>query len=109
MNMKYDGKDIIWCHWDLVRFLQKKDLTEEKVIGVSEYRETKDGKKVVLDYKIYMKKRGDLYAVDIFTAEENKDEYQFDSFDELKKFVDNLPYEHPEYKERPMELAESEK
>ena len=74
-----------------------------------EYRETKDGKKVVLDYKIYMKKRGDLYAVDIFTAEENKDEYQFDSFDELKKFVDNLPYEHPEYKERPMELAESEK
>lgn len=44
--MKYDGKDIIWCHWDLIKFLQEKDLTEENVIGVSEYRETKDGKRL---------------------------------------------------------------
>lgn len=65
MGMKYDGKDIIWCHWDLIRFLQKKDLTEEKVIGVSGYRKTKEGKNVVLDYKIYMKK-AEIYIRPIF-------------------------------------------
>ena len=109
MGMKYDGKDIIWCHWDLIRFLQKKDLTEEKVIGVSGYRKTKEGKNVVLDYKIYMKKSGDLYKAHIFTTEQDKDEHQFDSFGELQEFVDNLPYDHPEYKERPMDLVELEK
>ena len=104
--MKYEEKDIIWCHWDLIKFLEEKYLTEENVIGVSEYGNTKDEKKAVIDYKIYMKKCGDLYKADIFTTEENKDEYQFDSFDELQEFVDNLPCDHPEYKERPMELVE---
>lgn len=56
-----------------------------------------------------MKKCGDLYKADIFITEENKDEYQFDSFGELQEFVDNIPCDHPEYKERPMELVELEK
>lgn len=105
MKKEYEGKKIIWCHWDLIRFLKEKYLTEQEVIGVVGFEKTKDGKEIVLDYKIYMKKEEEKYKVDVFTSKTEKDEFSFESFGDLQEFVDYLPYRYPEYKERPAELV----
>lgn len=103
-NAIYEGKNIIWCHWDIIKFLNEKDLDENEIIGVADYRKTKNGRNAIVDFMIYIKHTDNKFEVDIFTSDTDKDNYKFDDFFDMIEFVDNLSWEHPEYKERPTRL-----
>ncbi|MCM1216011.1 MAG: hypothetical protein NC548_16000 [Lachnospiraceae bacterium] len=102
-KIKYNDKDIIWCHWDLVRFLNE-DHVKDNVIGVSDNRKTTTGRDALVDFRIYLFKSDDKFEVDIFTTDADKDNFKFNTFDKARDFADSIPYKHPEYSERPSRL-----
>ena len=106
----------LFCHWDLFRFLEEEHIINEN-ITVS-IIETGD-----LELMIFLAKQEESlneYEVRVYKTEntgkyipfeednvksiEENDEYItfiFNDFKSAHNFVDWLPYNHPEYRERP--------
>lgn len=91
------NKKKIYCHWDIIRFLEEEKvsndcITLEHIEGETHY-----------DLMVYLYKEGDKYLVDVYKSENENDfdRFSFDDFREARDFVYYLPYKHPEYKERP--------
>ena len=109
----------LFCHWDLVRFVQEERLKEEDetfwTLSVT------DGGKIELmiflgkddstsDYevRVYKDKPTDKYVPkenDDLKNFEEKDEYAtffFEKYEQARYFVEMLSYVHPEYRNRPV-------
>jgi len=99
-------KSIMWCHWDLIRF-----LTEDKcdmntsIIAECSYEELKDGTPVYLDYRIYLYKEDNKYIVQVYVDHYNYNRYEYNTFDEAINFMDDMPYTHKELSKRPMRIV----
>lgn len=97
---------ILWCHWDLFRFFTEEHLNNG-IVGLCSYETMKDTKKqVILDYRIYMYKENDKFIVDVYKDEDNKDSFQFNTYNDAHEFMDTLDCIHPEYLERPARIID---
>lgn len=99
-----DNKEKTYAHWDIFRFLKEEHLEENGCIALSD---TRNGKNY--DLMVYLFKENEKYIVRVYKSDEENDfdKFEFDYFYDAKEFVDNLAYEHPEYKERPYKVIES--
>lgn len=104
MQLKFGDKSIIWCHWDLARFLEEENANLNKhVIGLNTYMNRKDnGEQVLMDLRIFLYKEDDKFKVRVYEDDENFKIFEFDTFDEARDEFDMIPYRHPEYQSRPM-------
>lgn len=92
--------DMLWCHWDLVRFLGFNNNIDfnTKCIGVCHFC----GDKQVVDLRIYLYKEDSKYIIQIYTSDTEFDILEFDSLDEALENLDMIPYgEYEKYRDRP--------
>lgn len=103
-QLKFGDKNIVWCHWDITRFLEETNADLDKnVIGMNTFMTRKDnGESVLMDLRIFLYKEGDKFKVRVYEDDEKFKIFEFDTFDEARDEFDMLPYNHPEYRERPM-------
>lgn len=105
---KLEKNMIIWFHWDLFRFISDDDL-DGRAIGICEFNKLKEsGKECIVDYRMYLYKENNEYIVLIYTSDKDYDKFTFKNFNSAYVFLDNLPYKHPQYKERPMRILDKE-
>lgn len=99
-----NDKEKVYVHWDAFRFLEEKHLEENGCIVLAD---TIHGE--YYDLMVYLFKENEKYIVRVYKSDEEDDfdKFDFDNFYDAKDFVDNLAYEHPEYKERPYKAIES--
>lgn len=118
MNDSTIPTKIIFCHWDLLRFLEQKHMVndngEDMTLSVTAAGD--------MECKLFLKKHDTGYDVTVIKCEENGnytpheddnvDSYEenneqavfhFKDFDKARSFLDNLGYFHKEYAVRPME------
>ena len=88
---------VVYCHWDIFRFMKEKVFAESKCSAVS----ITDSKDIELMIFLGKKEDGEGYNVRVYTTETEFDNFDFDDFGSAHKFIDNLAYEHPEYRKRP--------
>lgn len=88
----------LYVHWDLVRFMTE-DKLDNDCMTLAYYGKNNE----IYDLMVYLFKENDKWFVLVYESEEsnNYDTYDFDNFEDARDFVDYLPYNHPEYKERP--------
>lgn len=103
-NLVFPGKQIVWCHWDIARFLDRENANLSKnVIGMNTYMTRKDnGDQVLMDLRIFLYEEDSKFKVRVYENDEDFKVFEFDSFDEARDEFDMLPYRHPEYRSRPM-------
>lgn len=121
MNME----KTLYCHWDLVRFVEEKHLKQEDgtflTLSVTDGDKLeymiflgKDDATSEYEVRVYKCKPDDEYVQhegdDVKHFEEN-DEYIaffFDNYDQAHHFVEWLPYWHSEYYVRPGRLIDND-
>lgn len=106
-NYKFDNKKILWCHWDLTRFLSPSNANLDNfVIGMSDYRNLKDtGEQVLVDLRIFLYLENDRYIIRVYTTDDSFDILSYNDAETAFSEFNMLPYNHPEYKERPMKIV----
>lgn len=111
MNMK----NLIFCHWDIVRFLSEDTLNskdEGKTICVSDSNNFALmiflGKADNLGYqvKIIKTENNSSYVpneydnIDLYEENDEEANFFFSKFEAAREFTDRIGYVHPEYRER---------
>ena len=92
--MKFES--VVYCHWDLLRFMNETEISEKN----NTLSLVAEGE---LELMIFLSKKneGQGYEVRVYKTEMEFDEFSFDDFGSAREFMENIPYEHPEYEERP--------
>lgn len=107
---KLNSIDIIWCHWDLLRFLSadKVDLNKY-IVAVGHKSSLKDSNdEVIIDYRIYLYKESDKFIIQVYISDTEYDILEYVNVDEALENLDMLPYNFPKYKTRPMRVLNSQ-
>lgn len=106
---EFGGRNLIWCHWDLVRFLSMGPVNfDMDIIGVCDYRKRKDVGREAVDLRIYFYREEDKYVIRVYKDEATFDLFQFDNLDEELRALEMLPYDHPEYEVRPYKVIQNQ-
>lgn len=113
-----DLKNIVYCRWELLRF-----VIENKLVRGNVFRTLSVTANDVLELRMYLGKTDDgrFYEVRIYKTEPGQvyihhvsdmilfytenDEYatfQFEDFDDALDFLNMISIRHPEYRTRPM-------
>lgn len=110
----------LFCHWDLVRFVEEKHLQNEdgtfSTLSVTDGNEYefmiflgKDNSGFGYEVRVYKCNSEDKYVPnehDNVSRYEENEEYAtffFGEYEAAHKFIDELSYSHPEYKKRPVQ------
>lgn len=107
-NYVFEGKNVVWCHWDLIRFLSEDNVNfETDIVGLCDYRTRKDTKEeVMVDLRVFYYKENDKYILRIYKDDETFDIMSFDTSAEGFRVFEMLPYNYPEYAVRPFKIVE---